>query len=173
MAKHLVKCPICNITFDANIESYIMMGRRYAHEDCFRKNEERKTQEEKDKAQLEAYIKELFSFDKLPPKVNNQIKQFKNEYHYSYSAIYKTLKYWFEIKHGQLERANGGIGIVPYIIDEARNYWLDILEAKELNKQLIQEKIELPITEIHISPPKRAPIRKFKKNFIFLEEDNE
>ncbi len=175
MAKHIVKCLICGQTFDANIEPYIMVNsRRYAHQKCHEEAEKHKSQEQKDKEKLEKYIKELFGYAQLPVKVNKQIKTYKEELNYSYSAIYKTLKYWFEVKHGDIEKANGGIGIVPYVINDARNYWLDILEAKELNKELTQKKIELPIMEIHILPPERTPIRRFRKRFTFLEEgDNE
>lgn len=173
MAKHIVKCPICGQTFDANTEPYIMVSsRRYAHQKCWQEADKLKSKEEKDKEQLIQYIKELFGYNKLPEKVNRQIKQYKDEYHYSYSAIYKTLRYWFEIKHGDLEKANGGIGIVPYIIDDARNYWLDIMQAKELNKELAQGKMELKVIEVHILPPRRTPMRKFRKKFTFLEEES-
>ena len=171
----MVKCPICGQTFDANAEPFVMVSsRRYAHQKCQQEAESRKTKEEKDREQLIAYIKELFGYSKLPEKVNRQIKQYTGEFNYSYSAIYKTLRYWFEVKHGDLEKANGGIGIVPYVIDDARNYWLDIMQAKELNKELVQQKMELKVVEVHILPPERTPIRRFRKRFTFLEEgDNE
>lgn len=173
MAKHMVKCPICGQTFDANVEPYVMINsRRYAHQKCQQEAELLKSKEEKDKEQLETYIKKLFSYSKLPEKVNRQIKQYKEEFNYSYSAIYKTLRYWFEIKNGDLEKANGGIGIVPYVIDDARNYWIDILQAKELNKELVQQNIELKVVEVHILPPERIPVRRFRRKFTFLEEGN-
>ena len=56
------------------------------------------------------------------------------ENNYTYSGILKTLKYWFEIKKGDLEKANGGIGIVPYVYDDAFLYWRGIWEAREKNK---------------------------------------
>lgn len=173
MAKHMVKCPICGLMFDANAEPYVMINsRRYAHQKCQQEKERNKTQEEKDKDKLESYIKEIFGYTKLPEKVSKQIKHQREQLNYSYSAIYKTLKYWFEVKHGDLEKANGGIGIVPWVIEDARNYWLDILEAKELNKELVQKTMEIPVVEVHILPPKRAPIRQFRKKFTFLEEGN-
>ena len=96
MAKHMVKCPICNQMFDANTEPYVMINsRRYAHESCFQSSHDQEMKIKKDIATLEAYIKELFGYKTLPEKVNRQIKQYINEKNYSYSGIYKTLKYWF------------------------------------------------------------------------------
>jgi hypothetical protein len=64
MAKHMVKCSICGETFDANEVAYVKTynGRRYAHTYCFEHQEELKTQDQKDKEQLEAYIKILLNF---------------------------------------------------------------------------------------------------------------
>lgn len=38
-------------------------------------------------------------------------------------AIMATLKYFYEVKGGDANSANGGIGIVPYVKDEALSYW--------------------------------------------------
>lgn len=172
MAKHLVKCFYCFETFDANIEEYVMINsRRYAHKSCADAAEQGKTKEEKDKEQLEKYIKELFGYKQLPIKVKKQIKQYKEEFDYSYSAIYKTLRYWFEVRKGEIEKANGGVGIVPYVIDEARNYWLDIMQAQELNKELVKKDLSIKSVEVHVSPFTHKPIRCFKKHFTFLEEN--
>ena len=174
MAKHMVKCPICGEMFDANIEPYVMINsRRYAHEKCQQDAQARMTKEEQDKQALENYIKNLFSYSKLPAKVNSQIKDYVTNRNYSYSAILKTLKYWFDIKKSPIEKANGGIGIVPFVIDDACQYWQGIFEAREKNKDIDIKKINLPVREIHIRPPERQPMKHFRKLFTFLEEDEE
>ena len=112
MAKHMVKCPICNQMFDANKEPYVMINsRRYAHEKCYQSSQEQEDKIQHDKRVLEEYIKELFGYKTLPERVNRQIKQYITNKNYTYSGIYKTLKYWFEIKKGDIEKANGGIGM--------------------------------------------------------------
>lgn len=128
--------------------------------------------EEKDKVQLEDYIKTVFNIPKLTTKINNQIKQYKKENGYSYSAIYKTLLYWFNIKKKSVEKANNGIGIVPYIIQEASDYWKEITEARERNKEVDLSKINLPAKEVYIKTPKRQPMKYIKKQFSFLDEDD-
>ena len=42
MAKHIVKCPFCGQSFDANSEEFVKIGRRYAHANCYKQAEENK-----------------------------------------------------------------------------------------------------------------------------------
>lgn len=171
MAKHMVKCPICNEVFDANKEPYVMVStRRYAHESCFLTSQEKEDKLKRDKQTLEDYIKELFGYTNIPEKVNRQIKKYIKENNYSYSGIYKTLKYWFEVKKGDIEKANGGIGIVPFTYDDAYRYWRGVWEARERNKEKITSMTEIPVVEIHILPQERKPMKHSKKLFTFLEE---
>lgn len=174
MAKHLVKCPLCGKTFDTNSEPYVMVNsRRYAHESCYQESQGKADKIKHDKEQLELYIKELFGYQKLPDRVNKQIRQYTNEKGYSYSGIYKTLKYWFDIKKGDLEKANGGIGIVPYVYDQARDYWMGIWEARERNKELEAQQAAIITREVRISAPQRKPMRHLRKLFTFLEEEGD
>lgn len=55
---------------------------------------------------------------------------FHKEKNYSYSGMYKSLKYFFEIKGNPIEKANGGIGIIPWIWDDALKYWRALWEAQ-------------------------------------------
>lgn len=172
MAKHMVKCPICNQMFDANKEPYVMVNsRRYAHLKCQEGAAAHELKIQQDKEKLESYIKELFGYKQLPERVKKQIKSYINERNYSYSGIYKTLKYWFEIKKGDIEKANGGIGIVPFIYDDAFTYWRGVWEAREQNKEV--GTIDIPTFEIHITSPERKPMKQIRKLFAFLEEDEQ
>lgn len=175
MSKHMVKCPICGETFDANVEPYVMVSnnRRYAHKKCYNETKDKEDKIKNDKLVLENYIKELFGYKTLPEKVNRQIKQYIKDKNYSYSGIYKTLKYWFDVKNGDIAKANGGIGIVPYVYDEAFLYWRGIWEARERNKEKILYETSVQVQEVHILPPKRKPMKHFRKLFTFLEEEEE
>ena len=102
MAKHMVKCPICNEMFDANQESYIMLGRRYAHEKCQKDVEIKEQKIKSDKVILENFIKELFSCDIIPDKISKQIKQYVEKLGFTYSGIYGTLVYWFKIRKSSI-----------------------------------------------------------------------
>lgn len=171
MAKHLVKCKICGMIFDASIEPFVKVSsNRYAHEACAIGAEAAKSKEEKDKEELIAYIKQLFECDTISPKINKQIQDYKSKYNYSYSGIRKTLKYFFEVKGNSLEKANGGIGIVPFVYNDAFLYWRALWEVQQKNEQSVGQTIVAPVQEIHITSPERTPYRPRRKLFTFLDE---
>lgn len=176
MAKHLVKCFYCGETFDANSVPFVMVNsRRYAHLSCQNDKLASETKQEKDKRILEEYIKKLFGYKTIPPRITKQIQTYVHdlEHNYTYFGIYKTLKYFFEIKKNSLEKANGGIGIVPYVYDEAYTYWRAIWEAQQKNEDVDLKEFVLPVREIHIYPPQRQPMKHTRKLFTFLDEGEE
>lgn len=174
MAKHIVKCLYCGETFDASTTPFVKpRSNRYAHIACAEKAEQQKTQEEKDKEILEKYIKELFGISSIPVKIRKQIQIYRDENNYTYSGMYKTLKYFFEIKGNSIEKANGGIGIIPYIYEESFLYWRALWEAKQRNENIQIEKYILPAKKVHIKQPKREPMKQIKRLFTFLDEGGE
>lgn len=171
MAKHIVKCYYCSQDFDTNEEEFVKVNsRRYAHKSCADHHESLKTQEERDKEILESYIKELFQIDSITPKIKKQINSFKKENNYTYSGMYKTLKYFFEIRGNPIEKANGGIGIIPYVWNEAYTYWRAIWEAQQKNQNVNVEEYILPTRKIYISSPEREPMKHIRPLFTFLDE---
>ena len=171
MAKHLVKCSICGQSFDANTDPFVKThkGHRYAHLHCSQKQEESISQEEKDKKELEEYILELLNIDYIDARIRKQINQFKNEYNYSYSGIKKALIYFYEIKGNDKSKANGGIGLVPYIYQDSFNYYysLWLAQQKNENKVLTQYKPQ----EESITIPRPVIKSAYKKFFNFLDEE--
>ena len=99
-----------------------------------------------------------------------QIKDFQIEYNYTYSGMLKTLIYWYEIKGNSKEKANGGIGIVHFIYNDAYNYYLGLFQAAQANKNKDLNKHVAHIKEIVIKPPK---VQMKKHFFDFLEDDYE
>lgn len=174
MAKHMVKCLYCGEMFDASTEPFIKPNlKRYAHKSCAENNENQKSKEEKDRESLESFIKQLFNIDKITPKIKKQIEDYRKNKNFTYSGIHKTLKYFFEVKGNSIEKANGGIGIVPFVYDEAFNYWRALWETKERNSEIKIQDYILPVKEIHISSPRRKPMKETRKLFTFLEQEQE
>jgi len=95
------------------------------------------------------------------------------EHNYTYSGIYKTLKYFYDVRGNSIEKANGGIGIVPYVYNEAYTYWRALWEAQQKNEDIKIEEFILPTKEIHILPPQRQPLKHRRKLFTFLDEEGE
>lgn len=170
MAVRIVKCKYCGIQFDRNAEPFIEVGgRRYAHKACAEKYQTSVSQEEQDYYDLEKYIKELFGEQYINVKVRKQIKDFRQEYQYTYSGMLKTLKWWYEIKGNSIEDAQGGIGIVPYIYSSALQYYYSLYLA-----QIVNEGVEIhspEVREIEIGSPRATP--NYTKLFNFGDDADE
>ena len=167
---HKVKCIYCGKTFDRDKIPYIQVSpRRYAHKECSMSEDEKLKKEEQDKIALENYIMKMFNTTYIDPRIRKQIKQYIEDYHYTYSGIHKSLTYFYEIKGNSIEKANGGIGIVPYIYQKAYQYYFALWEAQQKNKDTVIEEYIPTVKEIIIPPPQRK-IKK-RKLFTFLDEE--
>lgn len=174
MAKHLVKCLYCGQTFDTNSEPFVKpRANRYAHKACAEAAENEKTQEQKDKEALEKYILQLFNISCISPKIRKQIDLYTSDnYRYSYQQIHKALRYFYDVRQHSTEKANGGIGIVPYVVREAVEYYRAISEAQQKNEAVIEaQQTSVPAREVHIEPPKREPFSRLARLFSFLDEE--
>ena len=111
---HKVKCYYCGQYFDRDKVPYTQVtSNRYAHNDCSLSDDEKRKQELKDKEELEQYIIKLLKIDYVDARIQLQIKQYINDYNFTYSGIRKALIYFYEIKGNSIDKANGGIGIDP------------------------------------------------------------
>lgn len=158
----MCKCAICGIEFDRNAIQAVRHGaRRYSHWTC-EPDGELVPMEKKDEdlQKLLEYINILFKGQQNQAKINQSIKKFHNEFGYSYSGIQKALYYFYEIKHNSIDKANGGISIVPFVYKDAYNYYYDLFMAQQRNenkKPFIER-----VREIIIKPPKvEKPIKLF------------
>ena len=174
MAKKMCKCAICGKEFDRNAVQAVRHGaRRYSHWTCEPNGElvpmENKIDPELDK--LNNYIIKLLGENYNAARVKKQIKDFK-EQGMSYSGMLKSLIYFYEVKGNSKDKANGGIGIIPYIYKDAFNYYKAIFIAKQTNETKINI-VNYKTKEITIKPPEI----KIKKRIFDLsdieEEDDE
>ena len=166
---HNVICQYCKEKFDRDKEPFVeVKNRRYAHKDCYDKYQANLSKEEKDLLALEDYIKKTFP-NIVTPKVKAQISKFNKEYGYTYSGMMKTLIYFYEIKKNDITKANGGIGIIPYIYNEAKEYYMAMDQVQKSNiKKDVKEYVPNTIN-VYIKSPKRNP--SLRKNlFSFLDE---
>lgn len=79
--------------------------------------------EYREKLELQDYICDIFNYKKPGPRIQSQIKTFVRDKGYTYRGIKKSLQYHYEVRNGDKTKSNGGIGIVPYIYEEAKNYY--------------------------------------------------
>ena len=60
-----------------------------------------------------------------------QIKDFKEQFNYTYRGIKSTLHYFYEISEGNDVGNSMGIGIVPFVYEEAKKFYIDKKAIKE------------------------------------------
>lgn len=167
---HYVLCYYCKERFDRDKEETVQVtARRYAHAKCAANKEEIQSEEERDKEQLFAYINKLFNTKFVDPKIQKQIEMYIKKYNFTYSGMLKALIYFYEIKKNSIQDANGGLGIIPYIYQEAFNYYYSLWEASQRNQgKKLEDYIPKKVT-VYIPPPER---RVKKRNlFSFLDEE--
>ena len=163
----MVKCTVCGKSFDRDKIQAVKSGaRRYAHYTCLPEGELVPLPNavvDQDLVDLENYIKNLLGDDYNPARVKKQIKDYKTEYNYSYSGMLKALVWFYEIKGNSIEKANGGIGILPFVYQDAYNYYYSLYLAQLVNEEKDVNQYKTKIREIVIKSPSVAekPIRLF------------
>ena len=174
MSKHMVKCAICGQMFDRDSVQAVKHGaRRYAHYDCYPEGEKVSLvikEVDPDLTKLMDYIKKLYGDKANYALINKQIKTFTTENNYSLSGIYKSLVYFYDIKHNSVEQSNGGIGIVPFCYQAAYDYYYSLFIAQSQNDNKNIKEVTSKVKEITIPLPKVA---KEKRIFKFLNEEIE
>lgn len=167
---HYVKCAKCGQTFNRDKYPTVLIGaRRYAHQDCASESDAKLSKELQDKKELEEYIVHLLKIPKIDARIQKQIKKYVDEYNYTYSGMKKALIYFYEVQGHSIEKANGGVGIIPYIYTQAFNYYYALWEAQQKNMDKDVEAYVPKVRVIHIPEP-QIKIKK-RKMFSFLDEE--
>lgn len=164
---HKVKCPVCEVYFDRDKEPSIQYKNRWYHLSCYQTHKEKTVKEEQDKIRLTEYICKLYGIDKLSALINRQIKEYKEEKEYKYSGMLYTLVYFYEIKENKFspERTKG-IGIIPYIYEEAKNYY----EETKRNQATIDKCMQIQTISSYY-PVKHISIRLASDNELIEKID--
>ena len=122
MAQNIVKCSLCGLGV-LKAEAVRYKNKNY-HADCKEKKVE--------KEELSEYICRLFSLKAPGPRINTQLKSFFEKYpNYTYKGIKQALEFFYEVQKKPKEKANQGIGIVPYLYDSAQEYFNNISLRQE------------------------------------------
>ena len=156
MVKHMVKCTYCNQVFDRNVEEAIndpANSRRYIHVSCLNQRRSAISKEEQDKEDLIYYIKQLLGPQYAAAKVDRQITDYHRTYGYQYSGMLGTLKFFYEIQKNTIDKANGGVGIIPFVYEQAKEYYRKINAAQNANSVAAIQKYHNEVEEIRIAPP--------------------
>lgn len=124
------------------------------------------SQQNDDRDALWYYIYRLFgpSNDTKPVSDWNitQMSKFKNQ-GYTYKGQLLTLKYFFEIKKSDLKKANGSIGIIPFVYSDAQKYYQNIEDKQNQIEEAIKEQLAKDRIEIQYNPNDYIGRKKNKK----------
>ena len=118
-----VKCPECGTYNDK--ENTVYYNSKYYCKVCY-DNKKRESQEYKE---LIAYICKLYQIDAPTGWMLKQIKEFKEQFNYTYRGIKSTLHYFYEIEGNEVAD-NIGIGIVPFVYEEAKKFYIDKIAVR-------------------------------------------
>ena len=75
--------------------------------------------------------------------------------------------YFYDVQNHSIEDSHGGIGIVPFIYQQAYNYYYDLFVARSLNQNKDVKKIVEKVREVTIP----LPAIEEKKRFFNIEKD--
>ena len=147
------KCPHCNNEVKEEEAIYNTNTKRYYHESCYNVLLDRK--------KLIDYVCELFNYKKPSVKVYQQMSSYY-EYGISYADMLLALKYFYEIKKGDINKSQGCIGIIPYVLEEAKEFaTLEKIEQDKLIQKFEENALEKKETKyIHVAEQRS----KQKKN---------
>lgn len=170
---HYCICPKCNIKFNRDkIQAVKISACRYGHASCYPDIKELVPMEtspsiDPDLKALNEYIAALYGNKGNYPLIKKQIKKFHDEYKYTYSGMQKSLIYFYEVKHNKIEDSNGGIGIIEYVYEQARQYYYEIFVAQNQNEN---KSFITKIKEYIIKPPKSKSNKRKELNWGTEEE---
>ena len=172
MAHHYVKCLYCNKQFDRDVEpTKQVSSRRYAHIKCWEEHQANMTQEERDIEAFYNYTKNLFGEDYNYILTKKLAEKYVKENNFTYSGMLKTLKWYYEKEGNSIEKSNGSIGILPYIYQQALNYYYALYQAQLINKEKDLSNFMLPKERVIIIESPRTYTRP--PHMWLEEEENE
>lgn len=169
---HRVKCSICGETFDRDkIDFIATAARRYAHKSCYEKQQGELSEDEQYKQRIFEYVSKLFKNNYSKKRIEYQLeKMLKENREYTYSGVFKTLVYWYEVKQGDVAKSHYSINIVPYVYADAREYYRQMWLIEQTNADKNIEEYIPKTKMVTIKNPQR--IQKVKeRRFEFLKEE--
>ena len=140
----MIKCSYCGKQI-STAKYKTVKGKKY-HYECYAEMTSKAQEVEVEKKinfsgeayqKLVNYIVELYSVKSIPQKVlkstaQQEVERIVGTYGYSYEGIYNSLVYYHHILVNDIyERVS--IGIVPYIYDEAQEFFKDMKDVNEAN----------------------------------------
>jgi hypothetical protein len=146
----MVKCPYCETQLQK--EEAHEYKKKYYHVKCFNEWQ----QEKEHRQQLIDYICKTFRIDAPTGMILKQIKDFQIDYKYKLKGMELALQYFHETLGNPVQQGSG-IGIIPFVYEDAKNHYIKQQKIAE-SLQNLESNEEVTI---YIDPNKNK--RKSKK----------
>lgn len=180
----IVHCRLCKKEINRDIEQekvdWIMRSRGWyyhcsCYEDWIKKKDDIHTNDIDEELWKDAAYQYLHKDLRIPidyVKFDSQWKNFQKQGKTA-KGIYFSLRYFYEIKKGDSEKAQEGIGIIKFIYNEAGAYWVE----RESRERGIVARIEEQIRQMREQTSKEVlaekRIKKKKVQDLSLIENME
>lgn len=133
----MVKCPYCEEKLDKD-EAH-EYKKRYYHQKCFTTWQ----REGNEYNELMDYISKLYSVDFPSIMIKKQVKDLKDE-GYKYKGMELALRYFFDTLGNRVQE-NAGVGIIPYVYEEAKSNYLKQKKIAESIDNLKEKEVTVYI----------------------------
>lgn len=153
----LPKCPECEYQVDKDTQRWVKHSAKTYHEHCFQQFEARKIH----RNELLAYICELYRMPVPNGFMLKQIKEFQETYGYTLKGMELALRFFTEIQ-GQSIDGQQGIGIIPYIYEEAKSHYI---KMANITQKASESGFECKEEVVYM----KQPTKKIRKNYIDIE----
>jgi hypothetical protein len=132
---HRVMCRICKQTFDAgelpDTEWVMPTAKWYYHTKCYenwiKNRNNAKANIEDENFWYQSLVEYLYRDVKMSIDFNKLVSQWRSfikpDRHMTPKGIYFAMRYFYDIQKGDIEKSQGGIGIVPSIYRQSCEYW--------------------------------------------------
>ena len=177
---HIVKCRICKEQFDTDeSKDWVMPSVNwYYHTKCY-ENFGRKKKSIESEMDEELWLQASWDFLTKDQKIVVDFLKMKSQWDsflkkkMTAKGIYFCLRYFYDVKNGDKEKSEGGIGIVPYIYTEGCEYWAR-LDQREIGIcQKIEEQLKQRFARETTSVQRSKRMRKIKTfNFDEIEKED-
>ena len=145
-----VKCPSCKQSFPKS--TTIEHGKRYYCQPCYEKKSQPKPRTDWD--DLYDTIKRYYGA--VTPVMFKQLKTYREDkaYQFTDTGMRLTLIYYHEILGRPVMDDHRTLGIIPYIYEDAKNYYSEIFRLSEVAAgQIFEERRQEKVT----NPTERKP----------------
>jgi hypothetical protein len=148
-----VKCPYCEEYLHK--EEAHPYKKKYYHPQCFQEWEQQKQH----RKELIEYICQIHKLEAPTGMMLKQIKEFQEEYGYKLKGMELALRYFYETL-GNTVREGDGIGIIPYVYEEAKKHYIMKKRIEESVKEYMDLDKQAKVVEI--TSPKFTYTKKSK-----------